>query len=93
MNVPARADWPLLALDAADDGELSPVQMQKVLFLLDKQARNRIRSDFYTFSAYNYGLFSQQIYSDLDWHAREGKIAFDFTLRTGVEQLCNYWTR
>jgi uncharacterized phage-associated protein len=77
MSQPSRADWPLLALNAADDGVLSPVQMQKVMFLLDKQARNLIEGDFYTFAAYNYGPFSQQIYTDLEWHAREGRIAFD----------------
>jgi len=74
-----RADWPLLALYAADDGVLTPVQMQKVLFLLDQQARNRLNTDFYTFEAYNYGPFSSRIYNDLDEHARGGIIAYDGT--------------
>jgi hypothetical protein len=73
---PTRADWPLLALNAAEDGTLSPVQMQKVLFLLERQAPELIKSDFYSFAAYNYGPFSQQIYADLKRHAREGRVAF-----------------
>lgn len=77
MSGPRRADWPLLALYAADDGALTPVQMQKVLFLLDKQAHDLIPTEFYTFSAYNYGPFASQIYIDLEQHAREGRIVFD----------------
>jgi uncharacterized protein YwgA len=77
MSKPTRADWPLLALHVAEDGVLTPVQMQKVLFLLDKQAHGRLGADFYKFTPYNYGPFSSQIYSDLQKLESEGKIAFD----------------
>jgi hypothetical protein len=77
MSKPTRADWPLLALHAAEDGVLTPVQMQKVLFLLDKQAHELLGAGFYRFEAYNYGPFASQIYSDLNEHARDGKIIFD----------------
>jgi len=45
MSAPTRADWPLLALDTAEDGVLTPVQMQKALFLLEKQAHDLIPTD------------------------------------------------
>ena len=77
MSTPDRSDWPLLALEAAEDGALTPVQMQKVLFLLSKQALHLISTDFYDFEAYNYGPFSSQIYRDLAQNAREGKIVYD----------------
>jgi hypothetical protein len=79
MSAPTRADWPLLALDTAEDGVLTPVQMQKALFLLEKQAHDLIPTDFYSFAAYNYGPFSSQIYDDLNEHAREGRIVFNQT--------------
>ena len=77
MSAPTRADWPLLALSVADDGTLTPVQMQKVLFLLDQQAHDRLGDNFYIFRPHNYGPFSSLIYDDLEQHALEGRIVFD----------------
>jgi uncharacterized protein YwgA len=74
---PVRADWPLFALHVAEDGVLTPVQMQKVLFLLDKQAHELLGTDFYRFEAYNYGPFASEIYSDLNELARDGRIILD----------------
>jgi hypothetical protein len=76
-NAPTRADWPLLALYAAEDGVLTPVQMQKVLFLLDQEVRDQIGTDFYNFKPYNYGPFASEIYNDLVEYALDGWIVFD----------------
>ncbi|MGH8542978.1 MAG: hypothetical protein ACREX3_04940 [Gammaproteobacteria bacterium] len=56
-------DWTLLALAAAEGKPLSPVQLQKSLFLLG-QRFNEDLNEFYTFDAYDYGPFCKQIYQD-----------------------------
>lgn len=60
-----RTDWLLLALGFSTGG-LTPVQLQKVLFLLGERRKNVVGPDYYTFKPYNYGPFSQAIYSDVD---------------------------
>lgn len=59
-----RQDWLLLALSAAQDRGLTPVQLQKSLFLFEK-GLTRL-ANFYHFVPYNYGPFDAQIYRDAD---------------------------
>jgi hypothetical protein len=67
-------EWLLLALSAADAGELSPVQIQKTLFLIGQIAPRLVGPDFYVFKAYDYGPFNAQIYSDLEELAQNGLV-------------------
>jgi len=67
-----REDWTLLAVAAAEGEPLTPVQLQKVLFLLGKHYPRTTGPEFYHFSPYNYGPFSQRIYSDADALASQG---------------------
>ena len=62
-----RIDWPLLALSFSPDAALSPVQIQKVLFLVEQNLRpSRGDGDeYYTFKPYNYGPFDVRVYEDL----------------------------
>jgi hypothetical protein len=48
-----RKDWTLLALAAAKGEPLSPVQLQKSLFLLGKVHARRVGRRFYTFQPYH----------------------------------------
>jgi len=59
-----RADWTLLALAAAEGQSLSPVQLQKSLFLLSRECTADVGDDFYNFEPYNYGPFDSAVYSD-----------------------------
>jgi hypothetical protein len=67
-----RKDWTLLALAAAKGEPLSPVQLQKSLFLLGKVHARRVGRRFYTFQPYHYGPFDQSIYEDAEQLARDG---------------------
>ena len=60
-----KRDWTLLAIAAADGEALTPVQLQKVLFLLG-EFKLKGRSNFYHFIPYNYGPFDPQIYRDAE---------------------------
>ena len=58
-------DWTLLVLASAG-GPLSPVQLQKTLFLIDRNLSRAQRgvTRFYNFRAYDYGPFDSAIYTD-----------------------------
>lgn len=59
-----KRDWTLLALAAANGEPLTPVQLQKSLFLLGQQFPEAVGRNFYRFQPYNYGPFTSAIYED-----------------------------
>ena len=61
-----RQDWLLLAIAQAGGKGLSPIQIQKTMFLLRMEAADYVGQRFYTFKPYNYGPFSSVIYKDVD---------------------------
>jgi uncharacterized protein YwgA len=56
----------LLAIAADSDGGLSPVQLQKSLFIVGKSGLEGLPSDYYEFSPYNYGPFTSEVYAITD---------------------------
>lgn len=72
-----RKDWTLLAIAAADGHEVTPVQLQKVLFILGKEKADRVGPGFYKFKPYNYGPFSSDVYFDADTLDAEGLVDAD----------------
>ncbi len=67
-------DFTLLAIAYAQDEGLTPVQLQKSLFLLSKSGLPGLPTDFYAFIPYNYGPFNPEIYADADKLADEGMV-------------------
>ena len=76
-----RTDWTLMALNAAGPDGLSPVQLQKTLFILSKQLPDAVGDSFYNFVPYNYGPFDRAVYEDAEELARGGQI--EITQRDG----------
>lgn len=70
-----RKDWTLLVISAAGSSGLSPVQLQKCLFLLGKNIPHEVGEGFYTFVPYNYGPFDSAVYSDAQLLINEGLVA------------------
>lgn len=72
-----KEDWTLLVVAAAGGKKLSPVQLQKSLFLVSKtlKAKQRKASPFYRFRAYDYGPFCSQVYSDAEALAAAGLLS------------------
>ena len=60
-----RQDWLLLALSKFPGGAMSPVQIQKALFLFSQEVGGSIGPEFYSFEPYDYGPFDAKIYVDL----------------------------
>jgi len=68
-----RCDWNLLVLSAARGEPLSPVQLQKSLFLLERNLPPGVLGqDFYQFEPYNYGPFDSNAYADANVLAFRG---------------------
>ena len=67
-------DWTLLAINAAEGKPLSPVQLQKSLFVLGRQLPNEVGSDFYQFRPYDYGPFCSDIYRDAEFLEQAGLV-------------------
>jgi hypothetical protein len=76
-----RQDWTLLAICAADARGLSPVQLQKTLFLLGKAMPQVVGGGFYKFAPYHYGPFDRAVYTDAEQLAHSGEV--EITQREG----------
>lgn len=75
-----RDKWTLLALALAHERGLSPVQLQKSLFLLGKNLNNEVLgSDYYQFEPYNYGPFDVAVYQDAEHLSRQGFVTITRT--------------
>ena len=61
-----RKDFLLLVLDAAEGKHLTPVQLQKSLFLIDNAHLRETPDSFYNFEPHHYGPFDVSIYHDAD---------------------------
>lgn len=78
-----RKDWTLLAISFAKNSGLSPVQLQKSLFLLSKNMPDLVASNYYNFIPYNYGPFDQTIYFDAEKLSLEGLIVIEYSKERG----------
>ncbi len=79
------ADWVLLAIDASPRKSLSPVQLQKALFLFSRNLNDSQRrtDGFYNFEPYDYGPFDRAVYDDAEALRASGNIVIDSPTSTG----------
>lgn len=67
----------LAALSPARGVPHTPVQVQKLLFLIDKNIPHEVEGPHFNFQPYDYGPFDQAVYSVLDELAGSGHIAIN----------------
>jgi len=72
-----KEDWLLLIIGEAGDRGLTPLRIQKSLFLIKQNLGGEIEGDFYDFEPYNYGPFCKNIYKDTDKLESEDLIRID----------------
>lgn len=65
----------LLALANAENTGLSPVQLQKTLFLIGESLKPK---KYYNFTPYSYGPFDSQIYLDAEDFSSQGLININY---------------
>jgi len=65
----------ILAAMASSGGTLhTPVQVQKLLFLIDREIPSLVAGPVFNFQPYNYGPFDKTVYSELSQLAEEGDV-------------------
>jgi uncharacterized phage-associated protein len=69
-----REDIVLAALAPAGGATFTPVQVQKLLFLIDRNVAGLLGGPFFDFEPYHYGPFDKQVYSTLDQLATSGLV-------------------
>jgi hypothetical protein len=72
-----REQWLLMALAHRAGQPMSPVQIQKAMFLMRMEAGRHLPPGFYDFVPYNYGPFDVNIYHDLDSLIARGLVTYD----------------
>jgi hypothetical protein len=78
-----RDEWLILAIAAADEDGISPIQLQQSVFLFSLKREKDLGPDFYDFEPHNYGSavkeaegpFSKTLYADLDALVADGLVA------------------
>jgi hypothetical protein len=60
------SDYVLAVLAADADAHFSPVQLQKLFFLLERKVGSRVGGPHFTFRPYNYGPFDAQVYEEVE---------------------------
>jgi uncharacterized protein len=69
-----REDLLLAALSPAKGDFYTPVQVQKLLFLLDREIPDLIGGQHFNFQPYNYGPFDKAVYMVLESLSLEGMV-------------------
>lgn len=73
-----RSDLVLATLASAGlDAAFSPVQLQKIFFLLDRRAPKLLHGPHFNFQPYDYGPFDQTLYHELDVLQLSGLVRTD----------------
>ena len=62
-----RQNFVLAALAAAGaDASFTPVQVQKLFFLIDREASHLVNGPHFSFEPYHYGPFDRSVYSQIE---------------------------
>lgn len=69
-----KKDILLVALYASNGVPLGPVQVQKLLFLIDREISELVGGPFFNFQPYYYGPFDKAVYEELEQLAEMGKV-------------------
>lgn len=72
-----RRDLVLAALSPAAGKPFSPVRVQKLFFLIDRNIAVKVGGPHFAFEPYDYGPFDSSVYHELDALSRDGFVAID----------------
>src|SRR6266550_1348637 len=74
--MPTREEFILAALAPARGKALTPVQVQKLFFLIDKNIAKLVCGPHFDFQPYNYGPFDKAVYDALERQRTAGNVEF-----------------
>ncbi len=64
-----------------EDAVYNPIQVQKLLFIVDREISDRIGGPFFDFRPYHYGPCDTAVFAVLDGLATDGELQIDGTRR------------
>jgi len=71
----SRRELVLAALAPARGEEHTPVQVQKLFFLIDQELHSVLGDKFFDFHPYSYGPFDKEVYSELESLSADGLVS------------------
>jgi hypothetical protein len=74
-----RDEFVLAAMVPGGGHRYTPVQMQKLLFLIDCQIPEQVGGPHFHFEPYHYGPFDRSVYVHLDGLAAQGLVVIDYS--------------
>lgn len=74
LEIMKRKDFVLASMSPAGNESFSPVQVQKLFFLLDKHIAKFTGGPYFRFIPYDYGPFDKKVYTQLDRLSEEGLV-------------------
>lgn len=80
-----RKEYVLACLSAGESRSFSPVQVQKLFFLLDRNVAHLVSGPHFSFEPYMYGPFDKAVYSELN-----GLVANGLVQRVSAGKFSNY---
>lgn len=72
-----RRRYVLAVMSAGDRPEYSPAQLQKLFFLMDREAAAHTGGPYFNFRAYDYGPFDPAVYEEAESLAAQGMAVVD----------------
>ena len=78
-----RIDLLLSIIAAAKGAKVTPVQLQKIAFLVGEKFGEERLGSYYRFRKYDYGPFSADVYADAEQLEREGLVVISMHPRGG----------
>ena len=81
-----RTDVLLKIITAAEGDPLSPVQLQKIAFLVGEECAEFVPKSYYKFVPYDYGPFCIDIYRDAEKLEQQGLVSIEFNPTGGWKE-------
>jgi len=72
-----RRELILAALAPAQGASHTPVQVQKLFFLIDRNIASQVEGPHFNFRPYHYGPFDEEVYQELNKLAASGHVDID----------------
>ena len=81
-----QTDVLLKIITAAEGDPITPVQLQKIAFLVGEECKEFVPKPYYKFVPYDYGPFSAKIYQDAELLEKQGLVSIDISPTGGWKE-------
>lgn len=82
-----RKELILACLSTSKGAKYQPVQVQKMFFIIDKEAAHLVGGPHFDFQPYHYGPFDKDVYTTFEELGSEGYIEIDEPIKVGSKRF------